>query len=212
MTKKQPPPEKPRPKTDDADQALAEASALLGFGGDLSKLCGADRVRVGMVAGLTAAVDAATEGLLAGNSTPGDIGRLTSSVDALVRLLPKAVTEAPSQLTEHQRREAAIAPVIAFVRRLHEQIATLSEENVQLRVQLRTALASAPAPGAAPVEAAPAAPADNVVALKPAAAPAPAAPGASYDYNANQDWKSYVNSDGTIRSTPRGGGHDWGPV
>ena len=41
------------------------------------------------------------------------------------------------------------------------------------------------------------------------AAPAPAAPAApGYDYDANSDWKSYVNSDGSIRSTPRGGGHD----
>ena len=89
MTKKKPPPERLRPKTDDAELALAEACKLLGCGGDPSKLCGADRVRVGMVAGLMAAVDAATESLLAGNSSAGDIGRLTSSVDALIRLLPK---------------------------------------------------------------------------------------------------------------------------
>ena len=68
MTKKKPPPERLRPKTDDAELALAEACKLLGCGGDPSKLCGADRVRVGMVAGLMAAVDAATESLLAGNS------------------------------------------------------------------------------------------------------------------------------------------------
>jgi hypothetical protein len=97
MTKKKPPPERLRPKIDDAELALTEASKLLGFGGgDPSKLCGADRIRVGMVAGLMAAVDAATESLLAGNSSAGDIGRLTSSVDALVRLLPKAATE-PAQ-------------------------------------------------------------------------------------------------------------------
>jgi hypothetical protein len=37
-------------------------------------------------------------------------------------------------------------------------------------------------------------------------APMPSAPPpiANYDYNANQDWKSYVNSDGSIRSSPRG--------
>src|SRR5258705_511940 len=50
--------------------------------------------------------------------------------------------------------------------------------------------------------------AKNVVPLKPSSAPAAPA----YDYDANSDWKSYVNSDGSIRSTPRGGGHDWGPV
>jgi phage terminase large subunit-like protein len=36
----------------------------------------------------------------------------------------------------------------------------------------------------------------------PVAAPA-------YDYNANSEWKSYVNSDGSIRSTPRGRWDTW---
>jgi hypothetical protein len=39
---------------------------------------------------------------------------------------------------------------------------------------------------------------------------APAAP--AYDYSANDDWKDFVEPDGTIRSTPRGRGHYWGPV
>jgi hypothetical protein len=61
MTKKRKPkPPDQQPPTD-TELALAEASQLLGFGGDPSRLCGADRVRVGMVAGLMAAVDAATE-------------------------------------------------------------------------------------------------------------------------------------------------------
>ena len=41
----------------------------------------------------------------------------------------------------------------------------------------------------------------------PAASAAP-----QYDYNANQDWKNFVEPDGSIRTTPRGRGHDWGPV
>jgi hypothetical protein len=39
----------------------------------------------------------------------------------------------------------------------------------------------------------------------PAAAPA-------YDYSREQGWKDYVEPDGTIRTTPRGRGHYWGPV
>jgi hypothetical protein len=35
----------------------------------------------------------------------------------------------------------------------------------------------------------------------------PSAPAASYDYNREQSWKNFVNADGSIRSTPRGG---WG--
>ena len=213
MTKKKPPPERLRPKTDDAELALAEACKLLGCGGDPSKLCGADRVRVGMVAGLMAAVDAATESLLAGNSSAGDIGRLTSSVDALIRLLPKAATEAPTHRADP--RKALLAIILQMRERgeiadraeepgLRERIAALEAENKRLR--------AGAAPGAAPVEAAPAAPAANNVVSLPRA-PAPAAPAApAYNYDASNEWKAFVNSDGSIRSTPRGGGHDWGPV
>jgi hypothetical protein len=50
--------------------------------------------------------------------------------------------------------------------------------------------------------------------------PAPAVPAATpppaYDYNAQSDWKNWINEDGSIRSSPRGvgsfSGKDWGPV
>jgi hypothetical protein len=41
----------------------------------------------------------------------------------------------------------------------------------------------------------------------PAASAAP-----QYDYSREQGWKDYVEPDGSIRSTPRSRGHDWGPV
>jgi hypothetical protein len=55
----------------------------------------------------------------------------------------------------------------------------------------------------------------KAVRTPPPPAPQPqAAP--TYDYNTNSEWKDYVNSDGSIRSTPRGvgsfSGKDWGPV
>jgi hypothetical protein len=217
MTKKKPPPERLRPKTDDAELALAEACKLLGCGGDPSKLCGADRVRVGMVAGLMAAVDAATESLLAGNSSAGDIGRLTSSVDALIRLLPKAATE-PAQTREDPRK--ALLDLILTMRErdeiadraeepsLRERVAVLEAENAKLRAAARAA------PGAAPVEAVPAAPA-NVVPMKPPApaAPAPAAPAApAYDYDRERGWRDHVLPDSSISPTPMSGGKWWGPV
>jgi hypothetical protein len=37
-------------------------------------------------------------------------------------------------------------------------------------------------------------------------------PPAGYDYSANQDWKNWIEPDGSIRSTPRGPGRYWGPV
>jgi hypothetical protein len=39
---------------------------------------------------------------------------------------------------------------------------------------------------------------------------APAAPG--YDYSKSQDWKNWIEPDGSIRTTPRGPGRYWGPV
>jgi hypothetical protein len=155
------------------------------------------------------AIDAAHARASAGERV--DLAQLLAAEERLRSLLPPARPLPDTKLTEHQRHQAAIAPIIKYVRGLHEQIASLTQENVTLRAAARTALAPAPGAGAAP---APPAPADNVVPLsRPAApAPAPAAPGASYDYEASNEWKSYVNSDGSIRSTPRGGGHDWGPV
>ena len=222
MTKKKPPPERLRPKTDDAELALAEACKLLGCGGDPSKLCGADRVRVGMVAGLMAAVDAATESLLAGNSSAGDIGRLTSSVDALIRLLPKAATE-PAQTREDPRK--ALLDLILTMRERDadafegydgkvKQVEALQAEVAQLRAQLA---GQAPEDSDVPtvVERVPApAPAAKVVPLPRAAAPAPAAKASpSYDYDRERGWRDHVQPDGSISPTPFGGGRKWwGPV
>jgi hypothetical protein len=204
MTKKKPPPEKPRPKTDDAERSRREAAALLR--GDVAL---SDELRLDTIMALRAAIDNANDRASAGERV--DLAQLLVAEERLRSILPPAAPLPSSKLAEHQRHQAAIAPVIAFVRRLHERIAVLEAENATLRVVARSALA--PAPGASPaVEAAPAAPADNVVPMKPAA-PAPAAPAApGYDYTASDDWKSYVNSDGSIRTSPRGGGKDWGPV
>jgi hypothetical protein len=190
-----------QPTTDDAQRSRREAAALLR--GDVAL---SDELRLDTIMALRASIDNANDRAMRGERI--DLVQVLQAEERLRAILPPARPLPDNKLAEHQRREAALAPVIAFVRRLHEQIATLTQENVQLRVQLRTA----PAP--APVEAAPPAPADNVVPLpRPAApAPAPAAPGASYDYDASDDWKRFIEPDGSIRSTPRGGGHDWGPV
>jgi hypothetical protein len=219
MTKKKPPPERLRPKTDDAELALAEACKLLGCGGDPSKLCGADRVRVGMVAGLMAAVDAATESLLAGNSSAGDIGRLTSSVDALIRLLPKAATEAPSH--REDPREALLKIIMTMRERDADafegydgkvkQVEALQAEVEQLRAQLA---GKAPEDADVPTVVEPA-PAANVVPLSKPRAAAPATPAKaspSYDYDRERGWRDHVQPDGSISPTPMSGTRWWGPV
>jgi hypothetical protein len=192
-----------RPATDDVDAVRAEAIALLKGDRGLT-----DNLQIDLVSTLRMAIDAAHARASAGERV--DLAQLLVAEERLRSLLPPARALPDTKLAEHQRRQAALQPVIAYVRGLHEQIAALTQENVTLRAAARSALA--PAPGAAPVEAAPAAPAANNVVPMPRApaSAAPAAPG--YDYDANSDWKSYVNSDGSIRSTPRGGGHDWGPA
>jgi hypothetical protein len=206
MTKKKPPPERLRPKTDDAELALAEASKLLGFGGNPSKLCGADRVRVGMVAGLMAAVDAATESLLAGNSSAGDIGRLTSSVDALIRLLPKAmepVQSRPDPREQMWQTYKAMRERGAQAGQGYDGLVLENERLIAELEQLKAEVAALKARQAGKtsehsdiptmVERVPA-PAANVVPLSrpnPPAVPA-------YDYNTQRGWRDHVLPDGSI--------------
>ena len=210
MTKRKPTTERLRPKTDDAERAAVEACELLGFGNEPSRLCASDRLKVDLVSTLRLVIDHAGQVALEGGTA--DIGRLVGAVDHLTKLLPKAATEPVSHRADP--RKALLEMILQMRDRdeiadtaaepsLRSRIAELEAENAKLRAAARAA------PGAAPVEAAPAALAANNVVPMPRA-PAPAAP--AYDYDANTEWKSYVNSDASIRSTPRGGGHDWGPV
>ena len=189
-----------QPTTDDAQRSRREAAALLR--GDVAL---SDELRLDTIMALRASIDNANDRAMRGERI--DLAQVLQAEERLRAILPPARPLPDNKLAEHQRRQAALAPVVGYVRSLHEQIAALQAENAAARSAL------APAPGAAPVEDAPAAAAGNVVPMPRPAAPAPAAPAApGYDYDANSDWKSYVNSDGSIRSTPRGGGHDWGPV
>jgi hypothetical protein len=215
VTRRKPRPTERRP-ADDAERSAREACELLGLGNDPVRLCPADRLRVDMVSTLRLVIDHAGEAVLAGGAA--DLTRLVGAVDHLTKLLPKAATEPVSHRADP--RKALLEMILQMRDRdeiadtaaepsLRSRIAELEAENAKLRAAARAA------PGAAPVEAVPAAPA-NVVPMKPPAlaAPAPAAPAApAYDYDANTEWKSYVNSDGSISPTPFGGSRKyWGPV
>ena len=214
MTKHKPKPAESRPArhTDDAERSAREACELLGLGNEPGRLCPADRLRVDLVSTLRLVIDHAGEAVLAGGAA--DLTRLVGAVDHLTKLLPKAATEPVSHRADP--RKALLEMILQMRDRdeiadtaaepsLRSRIAELEAENAKLRAAARAA------PGAAPVEAAPAAAANNVVSLP--RAPAPAAPAApAYNYDASNEWKAFVNSDGSIRSTPRGSGHDWGPV
>jgi hypothetical protein len=144
MTKRKPTTESSRParRTDD-DAVRREAIALLR--GDIGLT---DNLRIDTVATLRMAIDAHHERAMAGEKV--DFAQLLAAEARLREILPPARQLPDSKLAEHQRRQAALAPIIKYVRGLHEQIAALQAENVTLRSAARSALS--PAPGAAPSE------------------------------------------------------------
>jgi hypothetical protein len=197
-------------------------------------MCPADGLRVDLVSTLRLVVDHAGEMALEGGTA--DIGRLVGAVEQLTKLLPPKTVEPQSHRGEDPR--AALLKLILQMRErdgvpaagLSEQageIAALKAENERLRRAAGLVVPHA-ACGAPPeVDVVPPSeigefyvggprpapddpPKRSSVIIEGKATAAPAAPG--YDYNTSNEWKSYVNSDGSIRSTPRGSGHDWGPV
>jgi hypothetical protein len=200
--------------TNDVLKARAEAAELLGLGDNPERLCASDRLRVDLVVTLRAAIDHAAQSLVDGDGGGADLGRLISATESLTKLLPKAATEPVSHRSDP--REELLRTYLQMRARgalAGEGYDGLQLENERLSAEvagLEARLAGKSEHSDIPmvVERVPAPAAKNVVPLKPSSAPAAPA----YDYDANSDWKSYVNSDGSIRSTPRGGGHDWGPV
>jgi hypothetical protein len=150
-----------RPATDDVDAVRREAVLLLAGDRGLT-----DALRIDTVATLRMALDAYHARAQAGEKV--DLVQLLACEERLRSFLPPARAPADTKLTEHQRHQAAVEPIIKYARSLHEQIAALTAENVTLRSAARSALAPAPGAAPAPVETAPAA--NNVVPLK--AAPA----------------------------------------
>ena len=199
MTRRKRPTEsRPARHTDDAERAAVEACELLGFGNEPSRLCASDRLKVDLVSTLRLVIDHAGQVALEGGTA--DIGRLVGAVEQLTKLLPKTATEAPSHRADP--RKALLEMILQMRDRdeiadraeepsLRERVAVLEAENAKLR--------AAAAPGAAPVEAAPAA-AANVVPLKPPAAAAKASPSlsdvaASYPAPA-EPWREFAGGGG----------------
>jgi hypothetical protein len=209
------------PHDDDRTQARREAATLLGV--DIEHLSAADGLRIDMIAALRLVIDSEQASILSGGQA--DLGKLNVAVQSLIALLPNRELPEPAPVdggpndprvhmwnTYKQMRDRGADVGQGYDGAL-KRIATLEAEIAALK-------AGAPAPDLVAPEtsgarAQPLLP-DNVVPMpRPSSAPAagptvtnvtvaapPSAP--AYDYNANQDWKSYVNPDGSIRSTPRG--------
>jgi hypothetical protein len=201
-------------------QARAETAALLNY--DLACLSPDQSLRLDCAVALRLALDDLQGRIVRGESV--DVARMVTASEALARLLPPAVLAAPPSVQHGDPREVMfkidmemrergeVPPEGHFQHRINE----LEAENERLKAQLAGGLAPAPPDVPMLVESVPApAAAKNVVSLPrplpPAASAAPQS-SAAYDYNREQGWKDYVEADGTIRPTPRGRGHYWGPV
>jgi hypothetical protein len=197
-------------------KARSEIIALFRWDADI--LSPDQMLRLDCAVALRLALDDLQGRVIRGESI--DMARMLTASEALARLLPPAVLASPPPEHREDPREALLEMIMQMRERgeiadraeeptLRERIVALEVALAAKDAELAALRAGAPSPGSPPAPAG-----GNVVPLPrgaPAwAAPAPAAP--AYDYDANTEWKSYVNSDASIRSTPRGGGHDWGPV
>jgi hypothetical protein len=195
---------------DDRSQARREAAILLGV--DIENLSAADGLRVDMVSSLRLVIDHEQANILSGNSA--DLGKLNVAVQSLIALLPNRELPEPSS-SRSDPRQIMLETYMAM--RARGAAAGQGYDGLVLKVKaLEAELASKDAEIArltgattdAPtlVETVPAPAGGNVVPLpKPPSAPAaPRTTAPQYDYNANSGWKDFVNSDGSIRSTPRG--------
>jgi hypothetical protein len=208
------------PRNDDRAQARREAAALLGV--DIERLSPADNLRVDMVSALRLVIDSEQASVLDGGSA--DLGKLNVAVQSLIALLPGRELPEPASNREDPR-EAMWATYKQMRDRgaqfgigydgLKLTVERLQAELVSKDAEIAALRAGAPAPGSAT----PPAPGDGsrMSSYRPAApAPDPAARvpvlGDLVGVVSDPRPADYVEPDGSIRSTPRGRGKDWGPV
>jgi hypothetical protein len=198
-------------------KARSEIIALFSWNAD--SLSPDQSLRLDCAVALRLALDDLQGRIVRGESI--DVARMLTAAEALGRILPPTVLASPPPTRREDPREYMLRTYQRMRKRgeippeglTAARIAELEAKVAELEA------AGAPAPDELSAECAqrcappptPAAPSNVVPLQKPPSAPAaPAAP--KYDYGREQGWKSFVNPDGSIRSTPRGGGHDWGPV
>jgi hypothetical protein len=208
--------------------AKARSEIIALFGWNTDSLSPEQSLRLDCAVALRLALDDLQGRIVRGESI--DVNRMLTAAEALAKLLPAAVLASPPEANAPDPRQIMLDTYMGMRRRgeLFDSASTFEGRGRRI-AELEAEVAALKAGGAAPGDhsgtsgdgPATSAPADNVVSLRDnpdrRAAPAPAAsptvtnvtvaapPSApAYDYNANQDWKGYVNPDGSIRSTPRG--------
>ena len=229
-----------QPQTEEYLAARRESCRLLGLNAD--DLTPHEMIRADLATVLRLWLDGSQSALLAGGNA--DPVKLLSVVEALTKLVPetehKSRGESPQRYMlrtylEMRRRGdlAGDENNFDFQRRrrfeLEAEVERLRAEIAALKAGAENSAPDVSAPGAS--GGTNVTPGGNVVKLlprgdnpgPPATAPdgavspsPPAAPPKPAPQPQAALWKDYVNSDGSIRSTPRGvgsfSGKDWGPV
>jgi hypothetical protein len=188
--------------------AKARSEIIALFGWNVDKLSPDQTLRLDCAVALRLALDDLQGRVVRGESV--DVARMLTAADALSRLLPAAALAAPPPEHRVDLRQVMWETYLGMRRRgevppeglTAAKISALESEVEQLKVQL-AGKTSEHSDIPTLVETVPVPAGDNVVKLPRLNPPAaPAAP--QYDYNANQDWKNFVNPDSSIRSTTRG--------
>jgi hypothetical protein len=218
-------------------KARSEIIALFGWNAD--SLSASQMLRIDCATALRLALDDLQGKICRGETI--DVARMLSASEALADLLPRSALAAPPpDESHHQDPRLVMWQIYRQMRERGEiglkalapqdDVATLKAENERLKAQLAgrggsTAIDLAEADITPPGEIGsecyagirpgpddPPRRSPPVIEGRAVAAPPAASAAAGYDYNANQDWKNFVEPDGSIRTTPRGRGHYWGPV
>jgi hypothetical protein len=227
------------PRSDDRSQARREAAILLGV--DIDHLSPADGLRVDMVSALRLVIDHEQSCVLSGGSADlGKLNVAVQSLIALLpgRELPAPESQREDarvvlwNIIKEGRDRAALgfegydgkckqiealqAEVAALKARLGltPALPDVTGRQVGTSGNLKTVITNITPPGeylgVPPMSGPDDPPKPRVIEGKANPPAASAAP--QYDYSREQGWKDYVEPDGSIRSTPRSRGHDWGPV
>jgi hypothetical protein len=208
-----------QPQTEEYLAARIESCRLLGLNPD--DLTAHEAIRADLATVLRLWLDSSQSSLLAGGTA--DPVKLLSVVEALTKLVPE-----PEQRSHRLDPRQVMWETYLSMRRRGEippegltqaKISALESEVEQLKAEVERLTAGAGAPATSEpddvpelVSSVPVPAGGNVVPLpRPNAPAAPAAPPA-YDYDRERGWRDWVNADGSIRTTPLGGGKYWGDV
>jgi hypothetical protein len=220
--------------------AKARFEIIALFGWNAGSLSPDQTLRIDCAVALRLALDDLQGRVVRGESV--DVARMLTASEALARLLPPAVLAAPPAeqhgdprqvmweiyKTMRERGEIGLKALAPPEGDSQHRIDELEAEIAALKARLAggsTAIDLAEADITPPGEIG----GECYAGMRPGpddpprrsppviegrAVPKPAAASAApqYNYNRVQGWKDYVEADGTIRSTPRGRGHYWGPV